>query len=75
MYVRRDERLIEAYARTGPLDRDELAHTADFHAFRQALQAWYFSTRLAANDLTGIESRADNEEGLAHARLGLLGAD
>lgn len=75
MYVRRDERLIEAYARTGPLDRDELAHTPDFHAFRQALQAWYFSMRLATNDLTGLESRADNEEGLAHARTGLLGAD
>jgi Ser/Thr protein kinase RdoA (MazF antagonist) len=74
MYVRRDERLIDAYARTGPLGREELDRTPDFHAFRLALQAWYFSTRLASNDLTGIESQADNEEGLSHARAGLLGA-
>ncbi len=74
MYVRRDERLIEAYARTGPLGRDELAHTPHFHAFRQAVQAWYFSMRLAANDLTGLESQADNEVGLGHARVGLLGS-
>jgi len=73
MYVRRDERLIEAYARTGPLGGDELAYTPDYHRFRQALQAWYFSTRLAANDLTGLGSRADNETGLAHARAALLG--
>jgi homoserine kinase type II len=74
MYVRRDERLVEAYSRTGPLSGDELAHAPDFHAFRQALQAWYFSTRLAANDLTGLASQADNETGLAHARAGLLGS-
>lgn len=74
MYVRRDERLVEAYSRTGPLSRDELAHTPDFHAFRQAVQAWYFSMRLAANDLTGLESQADNEVGLGHARVGLLGS-
>jgi Ser/Thr protein kinase RdoA (MazF antagonist) len=75
MYTRQDERLIEAYAVTGPLGRDELAHTPDFLAFRWAVQAWYFSMRLAASDLTGIESQAGNEEGLSHARLGLLGAD
>lgn len=75
MYVRSDGRLIEAYARTGPLSRNELADTLDFLAFRWAVQAWYFSSRLAANDLTGIDSQAGNEEGLAHARLGLLGAD
>jgi homoserine kinase type II len=73
MYTRDYDMLIDAYARTGPLGPDELAHTPAFLAFRLALQAWYFSTRLASNDLTGIEGQADNEEGLAHARTGLLG--
>jgi len=73
MYTRDCDELIDAYARTGPLDREELAHTPDFLRFRLALQAWYFSTRLASNDLTGLESRADNEKGLADARAGLLG--
>jgi homoserine kinase type II len=72
MYTRQDPRLVEAYARAGPLDRDELANTPDFLAFRWAVQAWYFSVRLASHDLTGLESQADNAEGLAHARLGLL---
>jgi Ser/Thr protein kinase RdoA (MazF antagonist) len=75
MYTRRDPALIEGYARTGPLGPDELAHVPDFHAFRLALQAWYFSMRLAENDLTGIESPAGNEAGLAHARVGLLGSE
>lgn len=75
MYTRSYDELIDAYARTGPLDGEELAHTPDFLRFRLALQAWYFSTRLASNDLTGLESQADNEEGLAHARVGLLRAD
>jgi Ser/Thr protein kinase RdoA (MazF antagonist) len=74
MYTRRDPALVDGYARTGPLGRKELAHVPDFHAFRQALQAWYFSMRLATNDLIGLESQADNEVGLAHARVGLLGS-
>lgn len=73
MYTRQDPRLIEAYAQSGPLSRDELAHTSEFLAFRWAVQAWYFSTRLASNDLTGLESQADNERGLADARIGLSG--
>jgi homoserine kinase type II len=73
MYTRNYDALIDAYARTGPLDRKELAKTPDFLRFRLAVQAWYFSTRLASNDLTGLESQADNEEGLDHARTGLLG--
>jgi Ser/Thr protein kinase RdoA (MazF antagonist) len=74
MYTRNYDRLIDAYARTGPLTRDELAYTPDFLAFRLALQAWYFSIRVATNDLTGIEGPGGNEEGLAHARGGLLGS-
>lgn len=73
MYTGRNNRLLDAYALRGPLGRDELAHTPDFLAFRWAVQAWYFSSRLARNDLTGIEGRADNEKGLADARAGLLG--
>jgi Ser/Thr protein kinase RdoA (MazF antagonist) len=72
MYVRNDQRLIDAYARTGPLSGGELAHTTEFLAFRLALQAWYFSMRLATNDPTGPAGLAGNEEGLAHARGGLL---
>jgi homoserine kinase type II len=52
-----DERVIEAYARTGPLGRRELAHVPAFLAFRWALQAWYFSTRLGSNDLTASKAR------------------
>ena len=74
MYTRNSDELIDAYARAGPLAREELARTPDFLRFRLAIQAWYFSTRLASNDLTGLESQADNEEGLTHARTGLLGA-
>jgi homoserine kinase type II len=68
-----DEHIVSAYARTGPLEIDELAHTADFLAFRQAVQAWYFSDRIHRNDLTGFDSQADNATGLAHARRALLG--
>ena len=67
------ERIVDAYAAVGPLDGAELAHVPDFLAFRWALQAWYFSGRLARGDLTGIEDQADNEEGLDHARRSLLG--
>lgn len=73
MYTDRSSGLIEAYANHGPLGRDELAHTSDFLAFRLAVQAWYFSHRLARNDWTGIDGQAGNEKGLADARAGLLG--
>ena len=67
-----DERVVAAYARTGPLAQEELAHAADFLAFRWAVQAWYFSTRLATADVTGLPNAEGNEEGLADARRGLL---
>ncbi|HEX8346334.1 MAG TPA: phosphotransferase [Actinoplanes sp.] len=35
--------------------------------FRWAVQADYFARRIATDDLTGIDSAAGNEEGLAHA--------
>ena len=64
--------VVDAYARTGPLGPHELKLVPEFLAFRLALQAWYFSMRLRAGDLTGIRDRADNEKGLNDARRGLL---
>jgi len=40
---------------------------------RDAVQAWYFSMRIATNNLTGIGGPKENEIGLADARAGLLG--
>ena len=69
-----DRRVVAAYARTGPLVTGELDHASDFLAFRWAVQAWYFSTRLASGDLTGISDARGNEKGLADARRALLPA-
>ena len=38
---------------------------------RWAVQADYFARRIAADDLTGIASRAENEKGLEDARVAL----
>ena len=65
--------VIPAYEAAGPLGAAELAHLEVFSAFRWAVQAWYFSKRLASGDLTGIEDESDNEDGLSDARRGLLG--
>jgi Ser/Thr protein kinase RdoA (MazF antagonist) len=66
-------RVLDAYARTGPLSADELALVPVFLAFRWAVQAWYFAGRRRRGDLTGIADAADNDNGLADARRGLLG--
>jgi len=71
MYAGRD--VVGGYAETGPLTAAELDHLAAFHAFRWAVQAWYFSSRIARNDLTGVTGPAENEVGLADAREALLG--
>lgn len=68
-----DERVVAAYARTGPIGADELGHAAGFLAFRWALQAWYFSERIHRRDLTGLDGEAGNAKGLADARRALLG--
>jgi hypothetical protein len=39
--------------------------------FRWAVQADYFARRIATGDLTGIDSAAENENGLADAQAGL----
>lgn len=62
---------LAAYAAAGPLAADELRHLDVFRRFRWAVQAAYFAGRLAANDLTGITGRRDNERGLDDARRGL----
>ena len=67
-----NERVIEAYARTGPLEEGELVHVPAFLAYRWVVQAWYFSDRIRRHDLTGLESEADNEKGLNDARRALL---
>jgi homoserine kinase type II len=67
------ERVLDAYAGTAPVGADELAAARVFRAFRMAVQAWYFSDRIRRRDLTGLAGDADNETGLAHARVGLLG--
>jgi len=68
-----DVSVLAAYAQTGPLTAEELARTPAFLAFRWAVQAWYFSRRRHDRDLTGLASDADNDQGLADARRGLLG--
>ena len=40
---------------------------------RWAVQADYFARRIATNDLTGIASPDENEEGLEDARAALTG--
>ncbi|HET9519938.1 MAG TPA: phosphotransferase, partial [Candidatus Limnocylindrales bacterium] len=62
-----------AYRETGPLEGEELDHVDGFRAFRWAVQAIYFSGRIAANDLTGIDDPSENEKGLDDARIGLRG--
>ncbi|HSL33671.1 MAG TPA: phosphotransferase [Candidatus Limnocylindrales bacterium] len=64
-------RVIDGYADAGPLASDELAQLEVLIRFRWALQAWYFSVRLASDDLTGIDDEAGNRKGLADARAGL----
>ena len=66
------ERVVAAYARTAPIDFDELGAIAAFGDFRWAVQAWYFSDRIHRHDLTGLASAAENDKGLADARRALL---
>ena len=65
-------RVIDGYARTGPIAAAELALVPAFLAFRWAVQAWYFADRIQRNDLTGLGGDEDNAKGLADARRALL---
>jgi hypothetical protein len=63
---------VSGYRRTGPLPTIELEQLDLFRRFRWVVQAWYFSWRIATNDMTGIDTAGENDEGLAHARSALL---
>ena len=73
MYVGGPDRataLIDAYLRSGVLSAGEVRQgLAAMLRFRFAVQTDYFARRITGNDLTGIDGPADNERGLAHARL------
>ena len=74
MYVGGPDRatsLVDAYLAHGTMPSAEVDHgLATMLTFRWAVQADYFARRIAAADLTGIASTADNERGLEHARRG-----
>lgn len=71
MYAGHD--LITAYQASTSLPSDELDAVDAFVAYRWAVQAWYFSSRLECGDLTGLSDPAENEIGLTDARNALLG--
>lgn len=65
--------LIDGYRDDGPLTGTEIDH--HLHAllrFRWMVQADYFARRIAEDDLTGIDDRAENIRGLHDARRALL---
>lgn len=64
--------VFAGYRRTGPLPTTELEHLELFRRFRWVVQAWYFSWRIATNDMTGLSSAGENDEGLDDARRALL---
>ncbi|MEU5941045.1 phosphotransferase [Micromonospora sp. NPDC047548] len=72
MYVggpQRAECLIEAYLACRTVSRAEVKHgLLTMLRFRWAVQADYFTRRLATGDLTGFASNAGNEKGLQNAR-------
>lgn len=71
--IDRGRDLVDVYLAGGsPLPAAEVERTLlVMIRFRWAVQAEYFARRLAIGDLTGIESQAQNEEGLEDARQGL----
>lgn len=64
--------MLEAYAEAAGPATPDLAHLETMLRFRWAVQADYFAGRLAAHDLTGIDSADGNREGFADARTALL---
>ena len=77
MYIGGPERsrpLTDAYLATGALTAQEVDRALRPMArLRWAVQADYFAGRIATDDLTGIDSAAENEKGLEDARQGLAG--
>jgi homoserine kinase type II len=77
MYVGGPDRsapLIDAYLATAALTAGEVdGALRPIARLRWAVQADYFAIRIATDDLTGVDGRADNEKGLEDARQGLAG--
>ena len=68
----RADSLIEPYLDQGVVPRAEVERGLSVMLrFRWAVQADYFARRIATGDLTGIDSAAENERGLAEARAWL----
>ena len=66
--------IVDAYLSHGVLEPAELERSlGPMLRMRWAVQGDYFARRIATNDLTGIASPAENEEGLEDARIGLTG--
>ena len=69
---------LGTYRDEGPVPSAELRdHLRAMRRYRAAVQAGYFSVRLARHDLTGIAHAAENRKGLHDARnmaseLGLI---
>ena len=64
--------LIAAYLETKALSAEEVERgLGTLCRMRWAVQADYFATRIANDDLTGIDDRAENEQGLEDARRAL----
>ena len=66
--------VVTGYRQTGPLPTVELEQLDLFRRFRWAVQAWYFSWRIATNNMIGISTASENDEGLDDARKALLQA-
>lgn len=64
--------LLEAYDAAGGPASHDLAHVQLMLRMRWVVQADYFAGRLSSGDLTGVESRADNQSGYDRARRALL---
>jgi len=60
---------LSHYAKQGSIPSQEVdRHLRTFRRFRAIVQADYFARRILSNDLTGIDSDAENQIGLSHAR-------
>ena len=64
--------VVSGYRRTGPVPTIELEQLDLFRRFRWVVQALYFSWRIATNNMTGISTAGENDEGLNDARRALM---
>jgi aminoglycoside phosphotransferase (APT) family kinase protein len=64
--------VVSGYRQTEPLPTIELEQLDLFRRFRWVVQAWYFSWRIATDNMTGISTAGENDEGLNDARRALM---